>query len=98
MLTCKDSLGQDLGNLYGHVMNPDSLPVEEAIVSLERTDQLVYTDKRGNFSVQNLEVATFTLSINARGYVKQRVSVSITPGQADFIIIYLKREEENNQQ
>lgn len=64
-------------SINGQVKNRQKMSISEAFILLSPSDKMATTNAKGNYKIENLKSATYTLTIDAVGFQQQTVQVEI---------------------
>ncbi len=88
--------GDRTGGIQGVVTDTAIQPVEGANVTLLEIDQTATTASDGSYAFSDLEPGTYTVSVNASGFVSTRNETQVSAGQVnnvDFLLTHLQSTE-----
>jgi TolB protein len=87
---------EQFGSIEGIVRNAETNdPVAGAAVSTNPPTSVIVTGNDGRFTLRDIEVGTYSISIKKTGYLNANVSVSVREGQATEANIFLEPRDEN---
>ncbi|MCW3084509.1 MAG: hypothetical protein JWP12_1875 [Bacteroidetes bacterium] len=66
-----------------------SQPVEDVVVSIEKTNTHFHTDAAGNFNFEAMPAGIYELDFNKFGYEKQTISITLAENQTQEVNILL---------
>lgn len=88
--------GDRTGGIQGVVTDTAVQPVEGANVTLLEIDRTVTTASDGSYAFSDLDPGTYTVSVNASGFVSARNGTQVSAGQVnnvDFLLTHLQSTE-----
>lgn len=68
-----------------------SLPVENVVVSIEKTNNHTITDASGYFSFISINAGTFEIDINKLGYEKQKKTITLAASDTNQLVFLIER-------
>ncbi len=88
--------GDRTGGLQGVITDTAVQPIEGANVTLLETDQTTQTATDGSYAFSNVDPGSYTVSVNASGFVSARNTTQVTVGEVtnvDFLLTHLQSTE-----
>lgn len=89
---------QDVGEISGTVMDPNSNPISGAMVTIVEIESSEKTDIDGVYHIYDLEIGNYTIQVTAEGYESREVFVSLdentTVVTLDFLLYEIEKEDE----
>lgn len=68
-------------------------PIEDVVISLEKTNSHTHTDASGNYSFLSLTAGQYEIDFNKLGYYKQKRTITLTSNETKQTDIILERSE-----
>ncbi len=88
--------GERTGGVQGVVTDNAVQPIEGANVTLIEIDETTQTATDGSYAFSNLDPGSYTVSVNASGFVSARNTTDVSAGEVtnvDFLLTHLQSTE-----
>lgn len=95
LCTVQQTMAQGSGTINGLLSNKKNVPIAGATVTLDRTAFGSVTDETGAFTLTNIPVGNYTLSVRAIGYQPDSWSISVRNGQTETFLQSLQEDNLN---
>ncbi len=80
--------------ITGTIIDRETMqPVEDVVVIIEKTNSHTHTDAKGTYSFLALTAGIYEVDFNKLGYVKQKITVTITDNETKQTDIIFERSE-----
>jgi len=70
-----------MGDVAGFVYDDTGEPLEGALITIEQTQQIAYTNESGEFLLGNVLIGNYEFTASAFGYTPQTVTGEVTEGE-----------------
>src|SRR6478609_3704863 len=89
ILCTATSFAQGKGSLKGAITTSDNKPAEGVSVTVKELNRTTIADNNGFFTIKNVPVGNYTLTLTLVGYHDVEEKVSITSGETTDVNIHL---------
>jgi hypothetical protein len=78
-----------MGDVTGYIYDDEENPLENAVITIEQTQQIGYTDEFGMFFLGNVQVGNYDFTASAFGYTPQTISGEVVENEVLELTFYL---------
>ena len=84
------------GSLSGKIISKNNHPISYANIQLNNTNYKTITDGKGQFSIENIKLGEYILSVKFLGYKEYTIKVVINPNETTVLptIVLIENQEE----